>query len=192
MDDEENLDAAEAPDRRRFRITLVSGAALALSVAALLVSLLEVSAIRAEQRVQVWPYVQLDTRYSADGYAIVATNKGIGPARVRIVEISFDGDVVDDLDQLIVDSIGAENAFSYELYKSSNPTRSVMSADERISLFAVPWEERTRRLAEVWTDRVSVELCYCSVYDDCWQAQLDGGEPSEVQSCTWLSWYEKK
>ena len=183
MDDEKNQDAAEAPDRGRFRITLVSGAALALSVAALLVSVLEVSAIRAEQRVQVWPYVQLDTRYSADGYAIVATNKGIGPARVRSVEVSFDGDVVDDLDQLIVDSIGAENAFSYELYKTRNPTRSVMSADEGISLFAVPWEERTRRLAEVWTDRVSVKLCYCSVYDDCWQTQLDGGEPSEVQSC---------
>ncbi len=183
MDDEENLDAAGAPDRRRFRITLVSGAALALSVAALLVSVLEVSAIRAEQRVQVWPYVQLDTRYSADGYAIIATNKGIGPARVRSMEISFDGEVVDDLDQLIVDSIGAENAFSYELYKTSNPTRSVMSPDEGISLFAVPWEDRTRRLADVWAGRASVALCYCSVYDDCWQAQLDGGEPSEVESC---------
>ncbi len=183
MEDDETLDHPEASDSKRFRITLVSGAALALSVAALLVSVLEVSAIRSEQRVQVWPYVQLDMRYNADGYAIVATNKGIGPARVRTMQIALDGEVFDDLDRLIVASIGAENAFSYELYRTSNPARSVMSADERITLFAVPWEERTRRLAEVWTDRASVELCYCSVYDECWESRLDGGEPAAVERC---------
>ena len=28
-----------------------------------------------------------------------------------------------------------------------------------------------------------IRLCYCSVYDDCWLAELGGGEPESVKAC---------
>ena len=176
-------EVAEKPARDARRIPLISVAALALSMLALFVSVLEVSAMRDEQRVQVWPYVEVSTRYNAEGYAVIATNKGIGPARVRTAELTFDGEPVDSLDELIVSILGEEDAFSYDLYRASNPARSVMSADDSAQLFAVPWEDRTRRLTQIWHDRISVTLCYCSVYDECWQSTLNAGEPVPVENC---------
>ena len=58
-----------------------------------------------------------------------------------------------------------------------------MSPDETVVLFSVPWQDRTRRLSEAWSGRVSVAICYCSVYDDCWLAKLNEGEPAAVGSC---------
>ncbi len=177
----EEVSEKQAPIGRR--IPLISMAALALSMLALFVSVLEVSAMRDEQRIQVWPYVEVSTRYNADGYAIIATNKGIGPARIRTADAIFDGEPVTSLDDLILSTLGEDDAFSYDLYRSNNPARSVMSADESAQLFAVPWEDRTRRLAEIWHDRFSVTLCYCSVYDECWESKLNGGEPEPVETC---------
>jgi hypothetical protein len=107
-----------------------------LSVGALLVSFFEVSAIRDEQRTQVWPYVELSTRYRSDGYEIVAPNKGIGLARIRRATLTCDGAPVTDLDTLIVDRLGEDNAFSYDLYRASDISQSVMSADESRLLLA--------------------------------------------------------
>ncbi len=183
MSEDRTDEITEKPAPAARRIPLISVAALALSMLALFVSVLEVSAMRDEQRFQVWPYVEVSTRYSADGYAIIATNKGIGPARIRTAELWFDGQPVESLDELIVSTLGESEAFSYDLYKSSNPARSVMSANETAQLFAVPWEDRTRKLSAIWNDRVSVTLCYCSVYDECWRSALDGGEPVVVETC---------
>ena len=183
MTEDTGDEVAEKPERHVRRIPLISVAALALSVLALFVSVLEVSAMRDEQRIQVWPYVEVNTRYNADGYAVIATNKGIGPARIRTAELTFDGEPVESLDELIVRTLGEEDAFSYELYRANDPARSVMSADESAQLFAVPWEDRTRRLTQIWHDRISVTLCYCSVYDECWQSTLNGGEPEPVENC---------
>ncbi len=183
MDEDTTEEVTEKPAPVGRRIPLISVAALALSLLALFVSVLEVSAMRDEQRIQVWPYVEVSTRYSAEGYAVIATNKGIGPARIRTAELTFDGERVESLDELIVNTLGEDDAFSYELYRASDPSRSVMSADESAQLFAVPWEDRTRRLTEIWHGRISVTLCYCSVYDECWRSTLNGGEPLPVENC---------
>ena len=58
-----------------------------------------------------------------------------------------------------------------------------MSADEATNLFAVEWTDTTRRLADAWGSKLFVTVCYCSVYDDCWLAELNGGEPEPVAAC---------
>jgi len=97
--------------------------------------------------------------------------------------LTFDGEVVDDLDALILETLGEEDAFSYDLYMAVDISRSVMSPDESTLVFGVPWQPRTRRLAEAWNGRVGFAVCYCSAHDDCWQSTLNGGEPDEVDAC---------
>ena len=179
----EESDVQETEKESRRNLSLLSLTALGLSMAALLVSVFEVSAIREDQRVQVWPYIEVSTNYSENGYALTVENKGIGPARIRSAALLFDGQPVTSLDQLILETLGPEDAFSYDLYKSNDPNRSVMSPDETVVLFSVPWEDRTLRLNEAWSGRVGVSVCYCSVYDECWLAALDGGEPEVITHC---------
>ncbi len=183
VDEEEHLEEKEKPAPSAKRLPLISVAALTLSILALMVSVLEVSAIREDQRVQVWPYMAIASSFGPNGYALEAINKGIGPARVRTMEVLFDGEPVDNIDELIVETVGEEDAFSYDLYRTSNIAQSVMSADEKATLFAVPWDDRTRRLSSVWHGRISVRVCYCSVYDECWLSKLDAGEPESVAKC---------
>lgn len=162
--------------------SVIALTAIVLSVCALFVSVLEVSSIRSEQRMGVWPYVDVSTSYNAEGFTVSATNKGIGPARVRFMSMSLDDQPVDDLDTMIQGILGPERAFSYDVYRASNPTGSVLSPDERTTLFGVPWTDDSRALVEE-LGSFSLSLCYCSVYDDCWVARMNQGDPEPVSSC---------
>ncbi len=180
-------------EQQHVRETLVSSGALSgdrlawvaigLSLMAVLVSVVEVSFLRNESRAQAWPYLQLHNSYSELGYSFYIENKGVGPAKVRSVEFRIDDEILTDLDAAIVAALGEEEAFSYDLYKIGNPAPGVMSADEKMNLFSVPWQNNTRRLAEVWAGRVDIVACYCSIYDDCWLASLKGKEPQPVKAC---------
>ena len=175
-DDNRNTEPTSNPQ------SVIALTAIVLSVCALFVSVLEVSSIRSEQRMGVWPYVDVSTRYNADGFEISATNKGIGPARVRAMSMTLGEQPVDDLDTMIRSILGPERAFSYDVYRASNPTGGVLSPDERVTLFGVPWTAESRALVEQ-LGSFSLSLCYCSVYSDCWLARLNQGEPKSVSSC---------
>lgn len=157
--------------------------ALLMSFSALMVALFEAVAVRAEQKADVWPYLEVSDGFSADGYSITVTNKGVGPARVRSLAMTLRGQSYRDLDSMILATLGPEQAFSYELYRTSNIAPGVLSADETTDLFQVPWEDRTRSLSQVWASELEIEVCYCSVYDDCWRATKQTREPVEANSC---------
>ena len=146
-------------------------------------SLAEVSFLRDETRADAWPYIQLSQSYSDRGYELTIENKGVGPARLKYVDVTIDDEVIEDLDAAILNAVGPENAFSYDLYRTSSPAPGVMSADESTNLFSVPWQKETRLLARAWANRVDVIACYCSIYDDCWIARLSQDEPEPVNRC---------
>ncbi|MEM1193486.1 MAG: hypothetical protein AAGH42_08870 [Pseudomonadota bacterium] len=162
---------------------IASFTALVVSCLALAVSILEVSTIRTHQRSSVWPFVSIEQDYSSEGYAIALRNKGIGPARMHEVIMTLDGKPYGELDRLILDAVGKEDAFSYDVYSGRNPANSVIAAGSAVTLFSVPWDPRTERLVQAWTDRVNVETCFCSIYDQCWRTDLNDNQPKEVKAC---------
>lgn len=157
--------------------------ALAFSFLALLVSLYEALAIRAEQKADVWPYLSIRESYNEKGYSVLVSNKGVGPARINGLSMTLNGKPYTDIDSAIRATLGDEQAFSYELYRTSAVDSGVMSADETAVFFSVPWEARTRKLAEIWTKDGDLSICYCSIYDDCWRASKQSSEPVAVNSC---------
>lgn len=175
------------PRRSRSALTpeaLTSAMALTISVFALGVSLFEANTQRVQQRASVWPHIEISPRYTPNGYSIEIMNKGVGPARLGDVQLSFNGQRYADLDALIVAIVGPENAFSYELYRSSDVSQLVMSAGEQQVLFSVPWEERTRRLANAFAESGDVATCYCSIFDECWTvAMTEPGGQQPVARC---------
>ena len=44
-------------------------------------------------------------------------------------------------------------------------------------------EPDTTAFANAFRSAGLVKLCFCSVYDDCWLAELGGGEPEAVNAC---------
>jgi hypothetical protein len=162
---------------------IASALAVLISVSALIVSFLELSAIRTDQRTSVWPYLELSRFYGSEGFAYRLTNKGVGPAKVRTLVLTHEGETIEDLDQLILETVGPEEAFSYDLYNAFDPAGTVLSSGEMKTLFGVPWQPRTRRLSEAWFDTVDIQACYCSINDECWTVGLDDDDPEPVQAC---------
>lgn len=163
---------------------LTSALALLISTFALAVSLFEANTQRIQQRASVWPHIQLSQNYTSEGYAIRIENKGVGPALMGDLHLVYEGRRYGDLDDLIIAVVGEEDAFSYDLYRSSNVSQSVLSAGEQDTLFSVPWEPRTRTLANRFSQNGNVEACYCSIFDDCWTVTLgERGGLQQVPRC---------
>jgi hypothetical protein len=185
VEDQENAPHSEQTVGRIafLKANVMSYIAVVLSVLALFVSILEVTFLHDEVRAQAWPYLQIDNTFNAEGFSLYVENKGVGPAKMHYVDFTLDGKKITDLDKAIKDEIGEENAFSFDTYQIRSPAPGVMSSDEKIVIFSVPWQTNTRMLIQRWGNRVSLEACYCSVYDDCWLAALGQAEPREVESC---------
>ncbi|MEL7296332.1 MAG: hypothetical protein AAGJ86_01655 [Pseudomonadota bacterium] len=156
--------------------------AVALSLAALFVSLVEVSSERAQQRAEVWPHIQIDQSYSEAGFRLRMVNKGVGPALMGQLVLLHNGQPVQDVDQLIIETIGAERAFSYDRYSMSDPSNSVVAPGDSLTLFGVSWDDSTRELIRAWNGAIDIDVCYCSIHEDCWQASLMGST-QRVERC---------
>lgn len=184
MEPPEDTGASDQSSAKPARFDrIIAALALGLSIAALLVSLVEVSAVRSQQRATAWPYVEIVQSYSESGFNLYLMNKGVGPALMSDVEMIKDGQVVTDLDELILETLGPEDAFSYDLYRTSDPSNTVISAGESVSLFSVPWEPRTRKLVQLWGQSIDIRTCFCSIHKECWQTSLQKSNTERTRSC---------
>ncbi|MEN0045020.1 MAG: hypothetical protein AAF769_14770 [Pseudomonadota bacterium] len=171
-------------DKQQSRFNLATSlVAIAISIVAMLVSLVEVSAMRTQQRAEVWPYIDLATGYNSEGFYLKLENKGVGPALMHDVLLLRGGEPVTDLDAFVLDVVGPEDAFSYDTYRTNNPSDSVIAPGEVSTLFGVPWEPRTRKFVENMGTDLDITACYCSIHEDCWRATLSAPRPEPVQRC---------
>lgn len=157
--------------------------AVILSIVAIAVSLLEVSAMRAQQRASVWPYLSVKQSYFNNRFSLTIENKGVGPALMQSVDWRIGGEPVTDLDQLILDTVGEDLAFSYETYMVSNPADDVLAPGDVVTIFAVPTREDTMAFLSAVNGKVTLNACYCSIHGDCWRVDLSENGADEVSSC---------
>ncbi|MEO6225887.1 MAG: hypothetical protein ABIO80_08580 [Sphingomicrobium sp.] len=133
------------------------------------------------------PYVQLSMlRGAAGDLSFVATNEGVGPAKIETAQISVDGRPVETLEQLVDACCGASARDAFKA--SSLEGRMVRPGDEVAYIGLDGAAVDGARLADLTktlaaSGRVTVSLCYCSVFDDCWTAVSRDPTPNPVKSC---------
>ncbi|MEL7310761.1 MAG: hypothetical protein AAFN07_04580 [Pseudomonadota bacterium] len=172
----------QSQDRMNQITSLV---AILISVIAMVLSIVEVSAMREQQRADVWPYLEITQHYTSEGFALRVTNKGVGPALVGSASM-FDGDRrISDLTAFIAETVGEDQAFGYEAYGSRSVQNAVMAAGESVDLFSVGWTDASRLLLERWTaeNNIDYRVCYCSIHEDCWRAALSMERAESAQQC---------
>ncbi|MEO1304093.1 MAG: hypothetical protein AAFV37_03890 [Pseudomonadota bacterium] len=164
---------------------ILSIVAIVISMSALGVSVFEVTSLQDQQKASVWPYLEISRNYSGQGFEIRVANKGIGPALVGDVEISLRGKTINssnDLDQIIIDTLGPERAFSYDTYRARDVSKQVIAPGETAILFGVPWTADTREFVNVTASTIEAGGCFCSVYDDCWSVKIED-IPVPTETC---------
>ena len=173
---------AVPPKSRRDPEFWIAIGALLVSALAMVTSLLQTSIQRNQERAMVWPHLSASAQYSAAGFAMVAANKGLGPALVHRVQLKVDGEPVDDWGAVLDRALGAGHGFGWDQLQVNDVAGTVIGADESRVMFRIPWDERTRKAFGQGL-RVEAQLCYCSFLGECWLSGK-GLDHARVAACT--------
>lgn len=116
-------------------------------------------------------------------------NRGVGPAHEQSLRAKVGERYVRSVSELIVASVGPEQAAEAETALSANRnqvrTRFIPGGEQQL----VFWMTRTPDNARYWDllnaaqERWDIEFCYCSVFQECWQVLGKWSEPERVEAC---------
>lgn len=148
-----------------------------LAISAIFISLVSVvlgieNAVAMRQLVAAnsWPFVNVGvSNGNAEGGAalnLMIQNKGVGPAKIRSLEVFYDGKAMQGEDTLL----RAMGGKSIPVVRS-RVVGSVLSADETVNFLSVPEPSVAPadllQLARL-SDKITLRTCYCSAFDECW------------------------
>ncbi len=153
--------------------------AVMLGVSALSVSIYQSKLMHEQQRMGVWPYLTaLNYDLSDDHYAFKLHNEGVGPAKIRFVEVSLDG-VPQTGWPTLLEKLGLpKTRQSY-----STMANRVLPAGVQIEALQLYGAEPIQ-LFRSNLARLGLKLCYCSIYEDCYLYENASSETTTaVEAC---------
>jgi hypothetical protein len=167
-----------APSKRKLDIGLV---AIAINIVTVSVYLYQAHIMQKQQHTAVLPYVEWLYSNANDQFLISVENKGIGPAFVKEVTLKLDDEEMGSNSELFKKLLGTSG------FKFSNSTvaRRVISPGEKIEMVHVYDSIQAHAISSLLqgnnsTHKLELNICYCSVYNDCWTTD---GNTSIESSC---------
>jgi hypothetical protein len=161
----------------RFSPEMITAiAAVVIGVGAIGVSLYETTLVRQQLKGSAWPNVEGGYSFSADAFRYFLTNTGVGPARIQHAEVSVDGEPVVDWAEFF-QRLGLD----VTRYVTSYVARGALPPGAVHEILVLDSDQPIDELYEL-QDRVRIQLCYCSVYDDCWLKRM-AEDPAPVRAC---------
>jgi len=197
--------------RSRIRLVEIAVAisVVVISVCSLAVAVYQGRVMQRTLEASVVPVMQYDhgniDRETGDwGMAFALTNTGLGPAEVRRFSVSWRGAQLTEPADILTrcclpDDVPDDQRFAY-LQQAFNTGRMPIFFDEVEGRFFAP-QERVQFVTfdrpdedyqvgfAIWTaldavrSELEVEICYCSVFDDCWKARWPERGRERVRRC---------
>ncbi|MFL6737807.1 MAG: hypothetical protein ACJ8FC_02380 [Sphingomicrobium sp.] len=134
------------------------------------------------------PYLELGysngTPTGGVHWRFMATNSGVGPAKIQSVEIKVDGRPVSNPAELLTRC--CDEKHGPRLLTSTLMGRMVRAGDTITYLdFAADSDtDKARKFAAAYDDeRIVVTACYCSVFEECWTLSSKMTAPEPVEAC---------
>lgn len=175
-----------ATPMRSARPDLTSVLALAVSVFALAIGTWQTRLMQSQARAGVWPYLSIGYTYTnnVDSNAFIWTidNNGVGPARVQSVTVGVDGKRMRNWDE-VLSALGTPKRPSMA---TTSFAGSVIppSTNRETTIAAIRVNDRELGLLfKNAIERFQMDICYCSVYDDCWVAHWQRWQVDAVDRC---------
>jgi hypothetical protein len=143
--------------------------------------------MQVQSRASVWPSVSIgenDTHTpTEDMFAWRVDNNGVGPAKIESVVVNLDGKPYGNWQTL--SAVLAPGHPFHAAQSSVNGLVLPPSLNRETTVEMVKLSDPV--LARAFHDaqsRFKIEICYCSVYDDCWIANInDRGERPMIDRC---------
>jgi hypothetical protein len=137
-----------------------------------------------------WPSVQvIFSTLNPEGTPHIhldIANKGVGPARIESLEVTYGGNPVNDARAMLNAMLGRTTAAPHPRIQTATITHSVMAAREMQTFVEFKPEEfsvEDYNAMRMGVQKLNFRTCYCSVFDECWMADASKPRPAKVKAC---------
>lgn len=153
-------------------------AAIFISFCALTVSIYQSVILYNQQYAAVWPYVSPQVSYTESTFDFSIQNKGTGPAIIKELHLTLDGKPVTDYQVFTEDLLQVNQFYSVSF---NTPDNTVIATGEKVQIIRVTLPDSLRISTTNFVQRTTVEICYCSIFGDCWW--YNDGEVKSKRRC---------
>lgn len=181
---------------------LVTAAVLVISVISLWVAIGTEDANRRMVAASSWPFLEMQLNnldqqaHSRIDFYVV--NSGVGPAKIESFQLFWNGKAYSDALEYLHDCCGLDIRLheKQKYFPNIAPiitgvsAGTVLRAGDARSVLSVPLGADN---AALWhaldkaRGRTTFHACYCSVFDECWQSNLEGLNPKPIDKCPVVS-----
>lgn len=149
---------------------IVALSALLIGLVTAFTSIYSAYVDREYARASVWPRLEIFRSYNGNSFSYGVNNSGTGPALIKYAKV-YDG------------SKYLKMWKDFEPFKNirqSHLSNRTLSPQKSITPVSYKGKD-AQKLAEA-DNSISIELCYCSIYDECWLIDRDN-RPRVIEAC---------
>lgn len=153
---------------------IVALSALFIGLLTAVISVYSAYVDRQYARSSVWPRLEIYKSFNPQekSFRYGIANRGTGPATIETVKVSFDSQFIkkwEDIDAL------SQNYSQSTINSRTLPSGQIIDAlvykgDEFQAVFNAD-------------SKVKIELCYCSIYQECWTIDR-ANKPKQIKQCS--------
>lgn len=159
-----------------------------ISLALAYFTFIQAEATEKMQVAAVWPYVSFgSSNYSSAGDPLIVLslgNDGAGPARIAGLQLSYDGVAQPDLRELLL-ACCAENRANLG-YGEQRINGEVLRPGESVAFATLSPAQSGNKVWSLFERerfKVAIDVCYCSVFEECWVRRMSESETRRVAEC---------
>lgn len=182
---------------KRIDIGLTTGAiAVLVAFLALLTAMAQTRMAQETQKASVLPIIQINMGYESKTapytFEIKIANSGVGIAYIQRVRALINGKPIQD-HKVFVDALMNGRMRGNAVLSEGNAA-GFLPAGNSITPWSYSWGNSINGRSEINAylrgqygaplDGVDIEICYCSLFEDCWQTTYTNkAKPKPVTSC---------
>jgi hypothetical protein len=178
------------PTGRPWLDLLLGVSAVSISFISLFLAIANGRAMERLVQSNSWPFVQMNySNVESDGtphFRLDIVNKGVGPARVETLEVTYNGMPMNSPRAMLNALLGRTTVSPHPRIIISSVAHGVLAAKERISFFDVKPEDLSAQdyaAIDAGLQKLDLLACYCSVFDECWLTGSHKSQPAKVKQC---------
>lgn len=166
--------------------TVLAIVGMFVGVGALYAAMTEADAARKQQKAAVLPDISTGRSFlqhagDRSSFEILAINAGIGPGRISAMRVTYDGKAVRNWRGLLTAAAGDEGRAVP--YGNSQGAGTMVQAGQKLVMLDVHGDRSVDLMMRAWK-HVNIEICYCSVFGECWIPSNSVTEgPTLVREC---------
>ena len=162
---------------------ILSIAALGFSAIAMIIAFLELRSSDRQLEANVWPYVDMNINLERDSFQLALENKGMGPALIHEFRVLLDGTEVRHSVELIE---AADRPLQDLTMSTASVPDSVLSVGDELIAYQVEGTDIGIDIRNL-VPRMEIQICYCSLNNQCWDNRGDERFRRRVERCDFQS-----